>query len=105
MNKNFRQIMTGNESWLDDNYESPAIFARRRTEVIRRVPYMIDSRKAMITIFFTGKRLLRFIQGVSHHSEHHETAQLETKTMKIKKFVCWSPLKYRSLITCCHSSN
>jgi hypothetical protein len=49
--------------------------------------------------------LFRDCQGVSHHSEHHQTAQPETKTMKIKIFCCCDPPKWRSLLTRRHSPN
>jgi hypothetical protein len=56
--QNFSHNMTGDESCFQYTYESPAIFARARDEVVPRVSPPIDSKKMTIAIFFTADRLL-----------------------------------------------
>jgi hypothetical protein len=53
--------MTGGESWFDSNDDSSIMFARVPDEVIPRISPKIPSKKAMITIVFTGIRLMRLV--------------------------------------------
>jgi hypothetical protein len=59
--KHFAHTMTSEESWFYDNYESPTMFGHGRDEVITRVSPTRRSKKAMITIFLTGTRLLKLV--------------------------------------------
>ena len=103
--QNFSHIMTGDESWFYYAYESPTMFAPSRDEVIPRVSPTIGSKKVMITIFFTGNRLLKLAylpQGQKYNQEYFINEILEginqecnrgagyrvTKTMKIHMDNC-----------------
>jgi hypothetical protein len=57
--ENFKHVMTGDESWFYYSYQSPAMFARDRSEIVPRVSQTIASKKSMITIFFTDTRLIK----------------------------------------------
>jgi hypothetical protein len=59
--KNFVHIMTGDESWFEYSYELRRMFGHERDEVISRVSQMIGLKKAMITMFCTGARLLKLV--------------------------------------------
>jgi histone-lysine N-methyltransferase SETMAR len=76
----FRNIMTGDESWFYYQYESDAMYAHSRNEVIPRVSKAIDSKKCMVTIFFTGERLLNLAQlprGQKYNGEYFVKEILE----------------------------
>jgi hypothetical protein len=57
--ENFAHIVTGDESWFSYNYQPSALFAHDRPEIVPRVSRTIASKKSMITIFFTGNRLIK----------------------------------------------
>jgi hypothetical protein len=59
--KDFADIMTGNESWFCYGYELPIIFGHRQNKVNPRVSQTIGSKTTMITIFFTGNRFLKLV--------------------------------------------
>jgi hypothetical protein len=50
--------MTGDESWFFYGYESDAMFARDRADVVARVSQTMGSKNVTITIFLTGTRLM-----------------------------------------------
>jgi hypothetical protein len=104
-NKNFSHIMTRDKSWFYSAYESPTMFVRSRDEVIPRASPTIGSKKVMVTIFFTGNRLLKLAylpQGQKYNQEYFINEILEginqecnqgagyrvTKTMKIQMDNC-----------------
>jgi hypothetical protein len=71
--QNFSQITTGDENWFYYNYELRTMFARARDEVVPRVSPTIESKKVMVTIFFTGNRLVKLVslrQGQKCHKEY-----------------------------------
>jgi histone-lysine N-methyltransferase SETMAR len=77
---NFRNIMTGDESWFYYQYESDAMFAHSRDEVIPRVSKTIDAKKVMFTIFFTGTQLVNLAQlprGRKYNAEYFINVTLE----------------------------
>jgi hypothetical protein len=103
--RRFAYIMTGDERWFHYAYDSPAMFASERVEVVPRVSQTIASKKAMITIFFTGNRLARLVyltQGQKYNKEYFINEILEginrglnggagtrtTKTLKIHMDNC-----------------
>jgi histone-lysine N-methyltransferase SETMAR len=103
--RDFDHIMTGDESWFYYSYDSSSMFARDRASVVPRVSKTIGSKKAMITIFFTGRRLLRLVylpQGQKYNKEYFVSEILQgigdacnhghgnrgTKSMKIHMDNC-----------------
>jgi hypothetical protein len=75
-----RNIMTGDESWFYYQYESDAMFAHSRDEVIPRVSSTIDAKKVMFTIFLTGTQLVNLAQlprGRKYNTEYFINAILE----------------------------
>jgi hypothetical protein len=50
--------VTGDESWLLSSLQSDYIFATSREEVIPRTKATIGAQKAMLTIFFSGVKLI-----------------------------------------------
>jgi hypothetical protein len=59
--QNFSHIMTGDERWFYDTYESPTMFARARDEVVSRVSPTIGWKKVIVTIFLTANRLVKLV--------------------------------------------
>jgi hypothetical protein len=77
---NFSHIMTGDESWFFYRYESDAMYVADRADVIPRTSHMIGSKKVMITIFFTGVRLiaLQYLpRGRKYNKEYFTNIILE----------------------------
>jgi hypothetical protein len=54
----FHQIVPGDESWFLCLYQSDHMFAATRDEVIPRKHATIGARKVMLTIFFSGAKLI-----------------------------------------------
>jgi hypothetical protein len=59
--ENCSHIITGDESWFYYCYQSSAMFAHDRSGIVPRVSRTIASKKSMITIFFTGNRLIKLV--------------------------------------------
>jgi histone-lysine N-methyltransferase SETMAR len=77
---NFQHIMTGDESWFFYAYDSPAMYAQERTSVIPRISPAIDTKKTMITIFFTGDQLIHLAalsRGMNFNKEYFINEILE----------------------------
>jgi hypothetical protein len=86
--QNFSHTMTEGESWLDSKDESPTMLARARDEVVPRVLPSIGSKKAMITIFFTGTRLLKLFdspQGQKWNKDDFINEILEGSSQKCNR--------------------
>jgi hypothetical protein len=54
----FEGIATDDESWFRYCYPSSTMFARAPSEVIPRTWQTINTKKIMITIFFTARQLI-----------------------------------------------
>lgn len=54
----FASICTGDESWFGYHYDTRDQFAKSREDVIPIISQKIDSKKTMVTVFFTGTELL-----------------------------------------------
>jgi histone-lysine N-methyltransferase SETMAR len=54
----FEGIVTGDESWFQYTYEFAAMYARSRSEVTPRTRVQFGGPKTMITVFFSGTRLI-----------------------------------------------
>jgi hypothetical protein len=54
----FSRIVTGDESWFWYSYQYDHMFARSRDDVIPRTKATIGAQKVMLTIFFSGVRLI-----------------------------------------------
>jgi hypothetical protein len=54
----FDGIITGEESWFQDLYESPVVFAESPGDVVPRMRKGIGVKKTMVAIFFPDKKLL-----------------------------------------------
>jgi histone-lysine N-methyltransferase SETMAR len=54
----FSRIVTGNESWFLYLYQTDHMFAVSRDDVILRKKSTIGARKVMMTIFFSGAKLI-----------------------------------------------
>jgi hypothetical protein len=54
----FHRIVTGDESWFLYLYQSDHMFAATQDEVIPRKKATIGARKVMLTIFFSGAKLI-----------------------------------------------
>jgi hypothetical protein len=54
----FEGIATGDEFWSQYSYPSSKIQARSRTDVIPTARQVIEAKQTMITIFFTGHKLI-----------------------------------------------
>jgi histone-lysine N-methyltransferase SETMAR len=54
----FDGVATDNESWFQYIYQSSEMFARSLADVIPRIQQAIGAKKIMMTMFFTGRRLI-----------------------------------------------
>jgi hypothetical protein len=54
----FEGIVTGDESWFRYLYLCSKIFARSPAEIVPRIRQGIDTKKTMVTMFFTGRELI-----------------------------------------------
>jgi histone-lysine N-methyltransferase SETMAR len=54
----FSRIVTGDESWFLYSLQLDYMFAISREEVIRRTKATIGAQKVMLTIFFSGMKLI-----------------------------------------------
>jgi hypothetical protein len=59
---NFSHVATGDESWFSYRYKSTHCYAKSREEVPPRTEIIIATKRAKVTLFFTGtKRLIVYI--------------------------------------------
>jgi hypothetical protein len=70
---NFALTTTGNQSWLCYDSEFSTRFAHGRNKIILKVSHARDSKQIMITICFTGTRLLGLVhlpQGQKRNKDY-----------------------------------
>jgi hypothetical protein len=54
----FSHVVTGDESWFSYCYEAMHCYAKSHEEVLSRTKITIATERAMVTLFFTGTKLL-----------------------------------------------